>query len=212
MTDHIDKLIGLSQVIWGRPPDRGKFDATFALHDVSRAFFEMLCSGNGFVAFESALTVFPFGDADSEVELTAWNDRRGWMSGYSAIDSQDIFFGQDVFGNQFVLNAQGIRTFDPETGEFEALSASLKEWAGLILDDYDYMTGYPVAHAWQSKHGKLNLGEVLCPKIPFVLGGEYHIDNLFVTSATRSMRLRSDLAKQLANAPDGTSVRIVLNE
>ena len=44
------------------------------------------------------------------------------------------------------------------------------------------------------------------PKKPFVLGGEYRIENLYLLNAVKAMHLRANLAVQIKNLPDGTSL------
>lgn len=80
------------------------------------------------------------------------------------------------------------------------------------MDDYNRHTGYPFAHEWQSRYGVLAENTRLTPKIPFVLGGEFSIDNLYMLDSVKSMRLRADLALQLLNLPDGASVRYKIVE
>lgn len=76
-----------------------------------------------------------------------------------------------------------------------------------MLDDYDYLTGHSLAHAWQVRHGRLEEGERLVPRRPFVLGGAYAVDNLQPMSAVRAMKTRAALARQVCMLPDGTGVR-----
>jgi hypothetical protein len=87
-------------------------------------------------------------------------------------------------------------TFEPETGAVEELSTSLEGWADRILKDYALLTGFPLAHEWQQRQGQLAAGKRLLPKRPFVLGGEYTLENLYELDAT-----------QLKNLPDGTTVK-----
>jgi hypothetical protein len=46
----------------------------------------------------------------------------------------------------------------------------------------------------------------LVPKIPFVLGGEFGVDNVFALEATKGMRLRGELAVQIRDLPNGTKI------
>ena len=45
------------------------------------------------------------------------------------------------------------------------------------------------------------------PKMPFVTGGEYAIQNLAAIEASRGMRFRGDLAVQIRDLPDGAQIR-----
>ena len=84
-----------------------------------------------------------------------------------------LFFAEDAFGGQFALRDEHVVTFDPETGEAQALASSIEDWADQLLADFEFLTGQPLAHDWQARNGALPPGERLVPKVPFVLGGEY---------------------------------------
>ncbi|WP_020396257.1 hypothetical protein [Thiolinea disciformis] len=118
-----------------------------------------------------------------------------------------LFFAEDVFGGQFCLRDSQIYTFDPETGAFEWLAHDLEGWAKAILSDYEMLTGYVFAHHWQEQHGSLLAGKRLLPKIPFVLGGEFILDNLYLGDAVTGMRFRASLAHQMKDLPNGTQIR-----
>jgi len=75
------------------------------------------------------------------------------------------------------------------------------------LRDYELHTGQRLAHAWQSQNRPLKPGERLVPKMPFVTGGEYAIQNLAAIEASRGMRFRGDLAVQIRDLPDGAQIR-----
>jgi hypothetical protein len=117
-----------------------------------------------------------------------------------------LFFSEDIFGGQFCIRSGGIYAFDPETGRLEFMSANLEDWAEAILDDFEVLTGYHLAHAWQEAHGHLEVGKRLVPITPFVAGGEFAIQNLHPLEAVKSMRLRANLARQIRDLPDGASI------
>jgi hypothetical protein len=57
-----------------------------------------------------------------------------------------LFFGEDLFGGQFCLNANGVYHFDPETAKTDRIGSTLEDWARAILSDYEVLTGYPLGH------------------------------------------------------------------
>jgi hypothetical protein len=75
-----------------------------------------------------------------------------------------------------------------------------------IVDDFNVSTGFPIAHRWQELHGPLAAGRRLLPKVPFVLGGEYAVENLYAGRAVEGMRVRGHLATQLVGLPDGAPI------
>ncbi len=164
---------------------------------------------NGFYAFESALHVFssaPNQSEDKEMTLSEWNAFNLWRFEYGALAHRSLFFAEDAFGNQFCLHAGHVRSFDAETGEMSVLSNDLEGWATRLLAEYDVLTGYPVIHKWQEKNGPLPVGARLMPKIPFVQGGAYSLNNLYSLKAVSAMKSRGNLARQLKDLPDGTQV------
>lgn len=172
------------------------------------ALEELLKQRNGFYAFESALHLFPADSARGTLGLEEWNGPSLWRDAYSGMADEGLFFAEDLFGGQFVLRPEGVFTFDPETGELEEIAQDLEGWAAAVLDDYEVLTGHPLAHEWQASRGALQPGHRLVPKIPFVLGGKFEVANLHLLPAVKGMRLRGSIATQIRDLPEGAQVRL----
>jgi hypothetical protein len=170
----------------------------------------LLQLANWFYAFESALHVFADAGAAPELGLIEWNDRSLWISGYSGMADGALFFAEDIFGIQFCLRGGVVSTFDPETGAFDTMASSIEDWAHNILGDPGLLTGHSLAHQWQAAHGALKPGRRLIPKRPFVMGGEYAIDNLYEADAVKGMLYRGSVAVQIRDLPDGTPITLKL--
>jgi hypothetical protein len=168
---------------------------------------KLLRQRNGFYAFEQALHVFPLVSTRDEQGLEAWNSKSSWREGYQDFAEGCLFFAEDVFGGQFCLRDRCVMAFDPETGEKTLVAADVEHWAQCILDEHDVLTGYPLAHAWQERYGVIPLGQRLVPKVPFVLGGDFTVNNLFLLESGRAMRSRANLAVQIRDMADGTEVK-----
>jgi hypothetical protein len=80
------------------------------------------------------------------------------------------------------------------------------------LQDYEGETGYPLAHAWQQRHGPLPLSHRLVPVIPFVLGGTFDLSNLHAVDMAHSMTVRAGISRQLHHLPDGTRVHFTISD
>lgn len=167
---------------------------------------QLLLQKNGFLAFESSLHIFPCGTGQTPMSLEAWNDPGLWRSAYPDLPQSLVFFAEDAFGSQFGIQGHCVVSFDPETGELASLAADLDDWAATVLKEYEVLTGYPLGHAWQEEHGALPEGQRLVPKVPFVLGGEFSVDNLHALDAVQGMKLRGSIASQIRDLPDGTEV------
>ena len=169
----------------------------------------MLQYRNGFYAFEGALHVFPTHSEEREMGLESWNDNGLWRSAYAELVDGCLFFAEDIFGGQFCIKGNKIYTFEPETGTLDYLADDIDTWAQVVLDDYEVLTGYPLAHQWQKLNGQLPPQTRLLPKIPFVVGGEFVLDNMRLSNSVEGMKFRADIANQIKDLPNGT--RISLN-
>lgn len=167
----------------------------------------MLCQRNGFYALESALHVFSTHSSQNEIGIYDWNESALWRSGYKGMADGCLFFAEDVFGGQFCIKDSKVYTFDPETGSLEYLADDIESWVQILLSDYEVLTGYPLAHQWQKQNGRLPAGKRLLPKVPFVLGGEFVLDNLYLADAVEGMRFRADIASQIKDLPDGAQIK-----
>ncbi len=50
------------------------------------------------------------------------------------------------------------------------------------------------------------------PKQPFVLGGQFSVDNLSVVDAAEAMRFRAETAAQIQDLPEGATVKLETGE
>jgi hypothetical protein len=167
---------------------------------------------NGFYALESALHVFPTHSSPKETGLDDWNENALWRNAYKELADGCLFFAEDVFGGQFCIRNNLIYTFDPETGALDYLADDMEGWAKAIISDYEVLTGYPLARQWQHQNGQLPAKKRLLPKMPFVAGGEFKLDNLYLSDAVEGMRLRADLANQIKDLPDGAQIKFNITD
>lgn len=167
----------------------------------------LLRQRNGFYALESALHVFPSHSNEQEIGLADWNKNSLWRDDYKGLADDCLFFAEDVFGGQFCIKENKIYTFDPETGALEFLADDIESWAKEVVSDYEVLAGYPLAHQWQKQHGQLPTRKRLLPKLPFVAGGEFVLDNLYLADAVEGMKFRADIANQIKDLPDGVQIK-----
>jgi hypothetical protein len=175
-----------------------------------RELAEFLRRRNGFYAFESALHVFPLQSAGNVYGLDGWNAPDTWVGCYEDLANGCFFFAEDIFGNQFCIKGNDICSFDAETGATKALASNLEGWAAAILSDYQFLTGHKLAHEWQVRNGRIQDNKRLVPKIPFVGGGAYVVDNLYAGDTITSLRYRGEFAVQIRDVPDGGKIRLRL--
>ena len=191
--------------------------APFSLGPESELNFEELPSElcvllenrNGFSAFESALVVLPAEGGNGVPGIQEWNDMTGWRSHYrTVLSDQYVCFAQDLFGIQFAISSRGIFRLNPETGMVTTYASNIEEWAKRLLENYAEDTGWPLAHEWQSTHGFLPASFRLLPKLPFVLGGEYEVENLVALKCKKVMDYWGKLYEAIRDLPDGKTVSL----
>jgi hypothetical protein len=118
---------------------------------LSEEFYRFLSTKNGFLAFESALHVFPSANSSLIMTLETWDSDNLWRNDYGTLAENCLFFAEDIFGGQFCIFKDKIYSFDPETGTKEFVANDIEHWAKAILADYNVLTGFPLAHEWQKK-------------------------------------------------------------
>lgn len=175
---------------------------------LAEELLELLWARNGFYAFESALHVFPATTSKEVIGLDRWNSLQGWRSDYGDLSQGCLFFAEDLVGGQFCVVDGAFYKFDPETGDRQLIGHSIAEWASVILKDDESQTLWPLGHKWQEKHGPLPTGKRLGPKTPFVLGGHYAPDNLYLVEPEKLMRFYANLARQIHDLPEGARVEL----
>jgi hypothetical protein len=208
MTNHLQRIASLgSSALRELPPAVDILIGMFG-NAAAQELVSLLALKNGFYAFEGALHVFPDLGNNMDIGLIRWNSDDLWRREYNDMTNGCIFFAEDAIGSQFCLKESQIWMFVPETGELELVAPTIEDWAQTILDDYQLWTAHSLVHAWQEKNGALPVGSRLVPKTPFVLGGEYSIDNLRAIDAVTGMIFRANLALQIRNLPDGAEVKL----
>jgi hypothetical protein len=206
MARSLDRLLSLAGAALGGPT--APTTPTAEGVDRARGADALWGGRNGFYALSSALLVRPLGgDVTGVRSIATWNEPTLWRSAYDDLAADGWCFAEDAFGGQFSLHDDGVFAFDPETGARDRLADDLVGWAEALLDDAEVLTGYPLAHEWQVRHGPLPVGQRLVPTVPFVLGGSFDVDNLHALDEVQGMRLRGELAVQLRDLPDGATVR-----
>lgn len=123
-----------------------------------------------------------------------------------SLGSSSTVFGMDAFADLFLLRSGGVVRMDTETGDIGDEWAAPAEWLRDVRADPDGTLGCHFLAQWELSNGKLRSGHRLTPRIPFVLGGCYRLDNIVSVSADEIMAFRSDLACQIRGLPHGTRV------
>lgn len=131
------------------------------------------------------------------------HNRYGFVQGISKF----LPFGEDAFGNQFAYHEGEAVLFNIETGQAEKICDNLVNWPAALAADLDYFTGQSLVVAWNSSQRPLEPGQRLTPKLPFVGGGEYALENLYANDCMSIIDFNANLCEQIFDLPEGTEIR-----
>jgi hypothetical protein len=204
--NRLEKLLDIaSQPLSAHEPDASAVQRLTSFPELLR----MLRARNGFAVFESALIAFPTIPVADVPSIFDWNAADGWRSNYlDVLPICYMCFAHDLFGLQFAISSEDVIRFNPETGEVRRYANSLVGWADRLLDNFEEDTAWPLAHEWQTLHRGLRPDERLLPKQPFVLGGDYVVENLSVVGCRSAMAYWARLYKATRNVPDGGRISL----
>ena len=157
---------------------------------------------NGGFFFDKALHIYGLCKEPCYQSILDINDHI--QNEYRELVKGTVFFGQDIFGNQFGYDKNEIVFFNIETAEKKVIAKNFEDWIAIILRESNYYTGHPLAKLW----GNINFNERLCPKKPFIIGGEYKIENLYIEKYPMYLSTNANIARQIFYLPDGTDIII----
>lgn len=192
---------------------QGNFDKElfklFPFSSNDKSFVEFIEKYRGGFFFDNSLHFFSFTDPSEDL-LNIKNVNETIKSLYKDFIVPDYeYFSQDTFGNLFFFCEKGIGFFEIETGKHRMLSHNFLSFDDLMIDDFEFLTGINYLKDWENQNNKrLEKSERLCPKIPFVLNGEYSYKNLYPKNSYKNWEFNFDLAKQIKDVPDGTPFEI----
>lgn len=170
-------------------------------------YFDFLINGvNGGFFFRNSLQVYSLDDVNDYNNIMIIN--KYMETNYSNMLEGEFFFAQDIFGNQFGFSTKGIVFFNIETGEKEYVAERFNDWIDLIFNDLECYSGVVILELWDSKKTHIKYNERLCPIIPFVVGGEYEIENLYAGSFPNYILANVNIANQVYNLPEGTDIQL----
>jgi hypothetical protein len=168
---------------------------------------------NGGYFWNRALLVRPVqGEENAPLALLEWNNPELWRNMYESRCQGVMFFAEDAFGMQFGIQGDRVVQFDPETGTIADVAGTLDEWCHLLLQNPEYYTGAPVLAAWERKNSPIQIGHRLVPKQLFMLGGEFHSNNMVCMKDLEGLRVRAQFWKMTKDLPDGQKIVFKIEE
>jgi SMI1 / KNR4 family (SUKH-1) len=181
-----------------------KVEDVISVKDLDYIDFLKLFNGGFF--FNQALHFYSI---ENTIKIFTLNEMNILLySKYEKLSKGLTFFAQDIFGNQFAFEGKRIIFFNIETGDKEEIAQNFDEFINVVLQNSDYYIGEIYLSEWKSLNGDIKLNERLCPKIPFVLGGEYNIANLYALEIEKNIEYNAAIAVQVKDLPDGTAYKL----
>ena len=176
------------------------------------AYSQYIKSCNGGLYFSGSLWIYSRVSESEDFSLTNENEIIKKSYDFVKDIAQKCAFACDAFNNQFLFSSKGIEYMDIETGECQFFARNFSDWVQAINENSDYLTGEPYyASLLQSKEmkGSDYYRRILANR-PFVIGGDFALENMRLSDMREHVAFNSHLARQLHNLPDKTNVRISL--
>lgn len=174
-------------------------------------YFSFLQKYNGGFFFEGSFHIFGNEPNHDYCDIILVNNIVA--KEYSSLFSEKFchVFAEDIFGNLFIFTPKGIELMFIDSGDTEFIAEDFTTAIHKICEEPPYYTG--VAFVLDDiMSNKLCNGYRYCPKMPFVLGGDYKEDNLTLKTWTENIRFSASVARQIFNFLDGTRVRIKIDK
>lgn len=173
--------------------------------NISDAGYKSFCKNQyaGFY-FSNSLQLYSLRSVHTYDDIGSMNKKINEL--YGNLAKNMLSFGQDVFGNQFMFGESSVYLFNIETAETEIIASSFGSFIDVILDDANYYSGESILVKWKLQND-IKLNERLCPKKPFMVGGDYDVANLYSIDSCINLEYNSSIAHQTHNLSDGTAIR-----
>lgn len=170
---------------------------------------ELLSQINGFIQFFGGLHIRGICNEPQWHSLALfWSGPHALSSLYPVVHPDDIPFGQDVLGDQFLLRGDVVYHLHSETGELVSQECDLLEFLEQAQHDpLDYLSLQPLLQFY-NEGGSLQPGQLLSVYPPFCLKEASQGVSFRAVSALDCIGSLADFARQLKSIPDGTRIHI----
>ena len=174
-------------------------------------FFDNLekISNNKNLLFDGALYVRNNFSTSVFHSIGDWNEYSLWKKFFPEDKLKEVyFFADNILSYQYGIYDEKVVMLNPEDSSLEIVASSLDEWFSVIKSDKVTYLYSDILEEWESRNGKILLGEKLIPSIPFIIGGDYELDIFIKCTELEAMRYYSQYAKTLYKLPDGNVVKL----
>ncbi len=198
------KLLDLPQLIFSGPP----IDDPAMLTRLPPRLATALRERNGVLAYGGTFHV------RGACREPAWHSLRAASEGpiafhelYPGVQSTDIPFAEDAFGDQFLVRAGAVLRLEAEWGGVAEVSGSLERFFASLVLDASAVLGFDPRQVLAALPGPLAPGQLVQAFPPFVLKTETGIQ-LRPVPTDQLRRSLAILSHELRDHPNGKSVRV----
>lgn len=183
------------------------------LDQLPTEYKNLLQQVNGFVQFGNGLHIRGICcDPDWHSLATVWNGNLALYKLYPILTAKDIPFGQNVFGDQYILRNGFVYKLLGETGELEAMDCGLLDFLGLAQNNpVEYLELHPLVQFYNNG-GVLEPGQLLSVYPPFCTQEAANGVSLKPISVPERIKFLTDFAAQIATVADGEALNIKVTE
>jgi len=162
---------------------------------------------NGYVAYHGGLHVRGACTSPTWHSLrAAWNGVDAIHQLFPAVTAEDVPFGEDALGDQFIYRDGYVWKLEAEIGELKPLKMTLAEFDAAVRADPDEFLALGPLREFQDQGGDLEPGQLLSVIPPFVLKESAAAVSYRAVPVLDRLRFLSQLACQLRDVPDGGTV------
>ena len=192
-------------VSWVGPP----IDDPGTLGQVPADLRALLEERNGFIAHRGGLHI------RGACRAPRWHSLGYWWRGddalhrlFTAVQQDDVPFGEDALGDQFLLRDGEVHRLLAESGEIQALGMGLRGFLHASASDPEgFLSLEPLNH-FLDEGETLAPGQLLSVYPPFVTEESRHGVSLKAIAAEDRIHFLATLAKAVARHDDGTRLRV----
>jgi hypothetical protein len=177
------------------------------------ALREYLHTTNGYVAFFGGFHLRGACSAPPWHSLrVVWFGEYALSTLFPVVRRDDIPFGQDALGNQFLLRDGVVHQLWAETGDLESMAVDLATFDRNVRDDpIGYLSLDPLEQYRASGHA-LEPGQLLHAWPPYCAQESSAGVSLRPVPALAHISWLASFAQQLRDVPDGSRIRIVVRD
>jgi len=162
---------------------------------------------NGYVAFHGGLHVRGACLTPTWHSLRhRWFGPEALQSLFAAVHHDDIPFGEDALGDQYLLRRGVVYRLAAEIGELKSLEVDLQEFDRRVrANPVEYLSLGPLEE-FRVTGGTLAPGQLLSVFPPFVVRESATGVSYRAISAEERIRFLAGLARQISDVPDGAQI------